>query len=79
MVSERHRRALEKAAQLGTLGKIDRSKQYEADPTERTGAALLRSQNYLWRKMRLLELGLKILTAAVTLGGAVLMILKQLR
>lgn len=78
MVAERTQRAIEKAVERGTLGKIDRSKQYE-DAEERSSAALLRSQNHLWARMRTLELYLRILTAAVTLAGLVLAIVKAIR
>lgn len=77
MMSERQRAAIERAAQLGTLGKIDRSKQYD-DAEHRSAAALLRSQNYQWNQIRRLKLWIKILTAAVTALGLLETILKQL-
>lgn len=76
MTSDRTRRAIEKAAQLGTLGKIDRSKQYEEDPDAKTTAGFLRSQNHAWKRMREIELWLKILTAAVALMGTIFTVLK---
>lgn len=78
MMSDRHRRAIEKAAELGTLGKLDRSKQYENDPEQKTAAGLLRSQNHAWKRMREIELWLKILTAAVMLIGATLTLVKAI-
>lgn len=71
-------RAIEKAIELGTFGKIDRAKQYD-DPEHRSAAALLRSQNHQWKQIRRLHLWLKILTTIVTILGLIEAILKALK
>lgn len=43
------REAIERAKQLGTFNQVDRSKQYEGRHDPRM---LLRSQDYLWRRIR---------------------------
>lgn len=80
MTSYRDRWVIKRAIELGTFRKLDRSKQYdEQDPEHRSAAALLRSQNHLWKYARRLHLWLKILTTIVTLFGAVQTILKALK
>jgi hypothetical protein len=56
--------ALEHAASLGTLGKIDRSAQYEDQRYDST--KLLRNDNLLFQRMRMHE-RYKLLTAIITI------------